>query len=120
MAFGKNMLKTFLGVGNLTKAANQIHFQVTQISQLLTDPMTVQSIFDESLNKPRIFYPFRNDSYNNGIGYNQIDLIYFIASSIQTLNTLPANRTGQAFTNFNMYIAPAYDSLINSTKMQFH
>lgn len=25
MAFGKNILKTFLGVGNMTKAVNQIH-----------------------------------------------------------------------------------------------
>jgi hypothetical protein len=120
MAFGKNVIKTFMGVGNLTKATNQIHFQVTQISQLMADPMTLQSIFEEELNKPRMYYPFLNDSYNNGIGYNQIDLIYFIASCIQTLNTLPVNRTGQAFTNFNMYIAPAYDSLINSTKMQFY
>lgn len=120
MAFGKNMLKTFMGVGNLTKAANQIHFQVAQISQLLTDQMTVQTIFDANLNRPRIYYPFLNDSYNQGIGYNQIDLIYFITSCIQTLSTLPANRTGQTFTNFNMYIAPAYDSLLNSTKMQFH
>jgi hypothetical protein len=54
MAFGKNVLKIFMGVGNQTKAANQIHLEVTQISQLLTDPMTVQSIFDEKLNKPRM------------------------------------------------------------------
>lgn len=29
MAFGKNVLKVVMGVGNLTKAANQIHLEVT-------------------------------------------------------------------------------------------
>lgn len=64
-----------------------------------------------------MYYPFQNNSFNKGIAYNQVDLIYFLTSCIQSLNSLPANRTGQPFTNFNMYIAPAYDNLINSTKM---
>lgn len=38
MAFGKNILKTFMKVGNQTKAINQIHFQVDQISLALRDP----------------------------------------------------------------------------------
>jgi hypothetical protein len=120
MAFGKNVLKVFLNVGNQTKAVSQIHLEVTRISQLLADPMTIQSIFDEGLNQPNMYYPFLNNSYNQGIGYNQIDLIYFITSCIQSLNIMPANRTGEYFTNFNMYIAPAYDNLINSTKIRFH
>ena len=120
MAFGTNVLKTFLNVGNQTKTVNQIGFQVSQISRLLADQLTIKSIFDESLNRPQIYYPFLNDSFNQGIGYNQIDLIYFMVSCIQSVNKLPADRKGEYFTNFNMYIVPAYDNLANSTKIQFY
>ena len=85
----------------------------------MSDPMTLQSIFDPNLNIPKIYYPFQNNSFNKGIGYNQIDLIYYMVSTIQSLNKLPANRTGEYFTNFNMYITP-YDSLINATKIRFN
>jgi hypothetical protein len=119
MAFGKNVLKTMLNVGNQTKATNQIYLEVVQITGLMADTMTLESIFDLNLNLPKTYYPFQNNSFNRGIGYNQIDLIYYMVSCIQSLNRLPANRTGEYFTNFNMYITP-YDQLINSTKIQFH
>lgn len=119
MAFGKNILKTMLNVGNQTKVIGQINLQINKITSFMSDPMTIQSIFDSSLNVPKMYYPFKNDSFNKGIGYNQIDLIYYMVSTIQSLNKLPANRTGEYFTNFNMYITP-YDSLINSTKIRFH
>jgi hypothetical protein len=41
MAFGKNVMKVFFNVGNQTKAVNQIHLEVTQITQFLSDPMTI-------------------------------------------------------------------------------
>lgn len=119
MAFGKNILKTMLNVGNQTKAIGQINLEIIQITALMSDPMTLQSIFDPSLNIPKMYYPFQNNSFNKGIGYNQIDLIYYMVSTIQSLNKLPANRTGEYFTNFNMYITP-YENLINSTKIRFH
>jgi hypothetical protein len=119
-AFGKNVLKVFLNVGNQAKAVSQINMQVAKITQFLSDPKTIQSIFDPNLNLPKTYYPFQNNSFNQGIGYSQIDLIYFVTSCIQSMNAQPVNRTGQFFVNFNMYMMPAYDHLINSTKIRLH
>lgn len=94
MAFGKNILKTMLNVGNQSKTIDQIHSQSAIMTALMSDPMTLQTIFDNELNIPKIYYPFQNNSINNGIGYDQIDLIYFMVSTMQSLNELPANRTG--------------------------
>jgi hypothetical protein len=40
-AFGKNILKVFLNVGNLPKAMSQINLQVAKITQFLSDPLTI-------------------------------------------------------------------------------
>lgn len=94
MAFGKNILKVALNVGNKPKTINQIYSHTNILSKVMGDPMTLQSIFDPNLNTPKVFYPFQNNSFNKGIGYNQIDLIFFMVSTMQSLNKFPTNLTG--------------------------
>ena len=55
MAFGKNILKTMLNVGNQSKTIDQIHSQTAIMTDLMSDPMTLQSIFNPTLNIPKLY-----------------------------------------------------------------
>jgi hypothetical protein len=86
----------------------------------MSDELTIKALFTPAINPPNMYYPFRNDSFNEGIGYNQIDLIYFMMSNMETLKLLPVNLESQDFQNFDSYLTPAFDNLLNSTKYSFH
>lgn len=43
-------------------------------------------IFEESINRPALYYPIINNTRNKGIAYNQIDFLYFGESVYQTLS----------------------------------
>jgi len=67
-----------------------------------------------------MYYPFRNNSINAGVGYNQIDIFYIISASISSLSAMPINRTGHDFLQLNQYLKPSYDIMINTTKYKLH
>jgi len=120
MALVKNYMKLFLNVGNQTKVMNQIGSATKSFQSFAAAPLTLQTLFDETLNVPAIYLPFQNNSINKGFSYNQIDLFYLIASSISSLSKFPINRTGYDFVMLNQYIKPSYDTVINGTKNKFH
>jgi len=49
-----------------------------------------------------------------------VDLFYLIFSDITTLNNLSFNSTSYDFVQYNSYIKPSYDTLMNKTKNNFH
>ena len=57
MALGKNYMKHFMNVGNLSKVADQIVFGTTQFQTFATDPLTIKTIFDSNLNIPTTYCP---------------------------------------------------------------
>jgi len=116
----KNYMKYFLNVGNQTKVMNQIGSATKSFQGFASAPLTLQTLFDVSLNVPAMYYPNQNNSVNKGQAYNQIDLFYLIASSISSLSKFPINRTGSDFIQLNQYLKPSYDKIINNTKNVFH
>jgi len=116
----KNYMKYFLNVGNQTKVMNQIGSATKSFQGFASAPLTLQTLFDVSLNVPNYYSPHKNNSVNKGMSYDQIDLFYLIASSISSLNKFPINRTGYDFIQLNEYIKPSYDTIINGTKNKFH
>lgn len=82
--------------------------------------MTLQTLFDQQLNVPNIYHPYQNDSFNEGLSYNQIEIYSVIVSSIVSLSKLPINRTDYNFKMLNMYLVPSYDHMVNSTKIRIH
>ena len=113
-------MKLFLKVGNQTKVANQIKSQTSSVLKFVSDPLTLQTLFDQQLNVPNIYEPFQNDSFNKGLSYNQIEIYSVIVSSIVSLSKLPINRTDYNFKMLNMYLVPSYDNMVNSTKIKIH
>ena len=47
MALGKNYMKLFLKVGNQTKVTNQIKSQTASVLKFVSDPLTLQTLFDQ-------------------------------------------------------------------------
>lgn len=122
MSIGKNYMKYFLNLGNQTKVVNQINVVYNQIVTFSRDPFTIETIFNADVNRPQIYYPFANNSFNLGVGLNQVDIFYEIMSNLASLSKVPIsiNRLGYEFNQFNMYIKPAYDAMINATKYRLN
>jgi hypothetical protein len=78
------------------------------------------TLYDINLNPPRLYYPFKNNSINKGIGYDQIDIFYAVADSISSLSIIPSNRTTRDFIQIHQYLVPSYDNMINTTKYRLH
>jgi hypothetical protein len=49
---------------------------------------------------------------------SQVDLFFLIVSSITTLAKTPPTSSSHDFLQFNSYIMPGYDQMMNSTKQQ--
>jgi hypothetical protein len=81
---------------------------------------TIQTLFDPVLNIPTRYYPHQYYVDTSLQSYDQIDIFYVIMSSISSLNTPSINRTSQEFKQFNAFLKPAYITMINSTRYQFH
>lgn len=77
-------------------------------------------MFEPSLNIASNYKPYYNYPDLSTIEYNHIDLFYEIVSGITSLGVLPINRTGLTFRKYNSYLKPAYDNLMNNTKLQLH
>jgi hypothetical protein len=118
MSIGKNYMKYFLGLGNQTKVINQISLAYSQIVAFSQDPFTLKTIFNSNINNHASFEPYLNNSYNQGLPLNQNDVFYQIMSCLASLSKLPINinRNGYEFVQFNMYLKPAFDTMINGTK----
>lgn len=120
MALGKNYMKNFLNVGSQSSVISQIIAQTQNVQAFNSEPLTIKTLFDPTLNVPKMYPPFLNDSFNQGIVYDQTEIYGIIISSITSLSRLPINRTGYDFAMLNMYLVPSYDHMINSTKIRFH
>jgi len=82
---------------------------------------TVRTVFDRRLNLPRLYPPYQANAVNRGVSYNQYDLFYLILSNIATLSSAASlNKSGQDFVQLNDYLKPSFDTMMNSTKHQFH
>jgi len=46
MGLTKNYMKYFLNLGNQTKTANQIKSHTTNVLKFVSDPSTLQTLFD--------------------------------------------------------------------------
>jgi hypothetical protein len=120
MALVKNYLKYCLNLGTQSKTISQIQIATNQYISFIQDSSTIITVFDKHLNPPNLYFPFRNNSFNEGIGYNQIDIFNTIAASISSLSIMPINRTGHDFLQLNEYLMPSYDNMMNTTKYKFH
>lgn len=69
-------MKFFLNLGNQAKVVNQINVIYTQIVSFTKDPFTIQTIFNSKVNPSETYYPFINNTFNMGIGLNQVDIFY--------------------------------------------
>lgn len=76
MALGKNYMKTFLNIGNVSKAISQISSATASVLQINSDPLTLKTIFDTTLNLPNTYSPFKADQFNQNISLDQTE-IYF-------------------------------------------
>lgn len=70
MALVKNYMKLFLKVGNQTKVANQIGSATKQFLGYASAPLTLKTLFDPSLNVPKQYFPYKNNSINKGLPLN--------------------------------------------------
>ena len=121
MALVKNYYKMILGIGNKATVSSQISQATATLGLYLSNILTIETLSDRTLNIPKMYGPFYNNSVNRGIQYNQIDLFYVVYSSIISLSKETSiNRNGTNFKQLNSYLKPAYDEMINSTKLNFH
>lgn len=74
MALTKNYMKNFLNVGSQSSVVSQIISQTQKVQKFTSDPLTLKTLFDPSLNAHNMYPPFLNDSFNNGISYDQIEI----------------------------------------------
>jgi len=71
MSIGANYIRYFLGMGgNKTKLMYQIQSASSYMKAIMTSKTMLKSIFNENLNPSRMYFPYRNDSVNKGIGFN--------------------------------------------------
>lgn len=120
MALIKNYLKYYLNLGTQSKTVTQIQTATVQYIQFIQSPQTIITLYDTNLNSPGLYYPFKNNSINKGIGYSQVDIFYVIADSISSLSLISSNRSSRDFIQIHEYLVPSYDTMINTTKYRLH
>jgi len=70
MSLVKNYLKYYLNLGTQSKVVSQIQSATSQYIGFIQSSSTMLTLFDQNLNPSGMYYPFRNNSINRGIGYN--------------------------------------------------
>jgi hypothetical protein len=119
-SLGINYFKYYLSIGPKAISKNKINTYTQSMQSYESQSSTILTLSDLIINRPNSYPPFTNNSINLGLSYNQIDLFYEIYSSIITLNNPPFNLRSYDFMQFNSYIKPGYDNLMNNTKNNFH
>lgn len=110
-----------LGIGDLTITKTRVAKNVQFLRNIQSNRLTLQTIFDGTINKPALYYPAHASNVNKNTSYNQVELFHFIISQIVTLAYADyIGPNDRDFKLLNDYLKPGYDNLFNMTKMEFH
>lgn len=95
VVLGISYMKNFLNIGNIVKVNGQIQFATNNMLISTASKPTKTTIFDESLNPNRMYYPYYNYSFLQNDSLSGIDLFYTMVSAISSLNQTYINRTSR-------------------------
>jgi len=78
-----------------------------------------RAIFNGTFNPTKMYWPLNN--ITGSVGYNQIDLIYLMESTMRTFaESNVINASSKEFVTFTNFLYPAFCNLVNSTKISLH
>ena len=120
MVLGNNYFKLLLNIGNKTVITKQINTLTAQLRSVVASNLATKTIFDSAINAPSHFPPFSVKTYNQNNSYDQTELLYFILSCATDLNTPNISYNSHAMQQFDSYLTPSFDKMMNGTKNSFH
>ncbi len=71
MILGNNYFRLMIGLGNITTTLKQVNTLSEQLRTLAGTNTAILTIFDRSINHPAYYPPFKANSVNKNITYDQ-------------------------------------------------